>query len=76
MKKHHACPKCESTDIIGGVRPLDSNEGLARLADYRNPDALLLKGRQSTTLSAWVCAECGFVEFYADDPKVLKRTDD
>ena len=77
MKKGHRCPKCHSTDIIGDVRPLDRTDNrsyTAQLATYRNPDAMLFTGAQKTPMRAWVCAECGFVEFYAEDPKVLKIT--
>jgi predicted nucleic-acid-binding Zn-ribbon protein len=77
MKQSHRCPKCQSTDIIGDVRPLDRTDDgtyTAQLATYRNPGAMLFRGAQKTPLRAWVCAECGFVEFYAEDPKVLKVT--
>ena len=76
MKQHHPCPKCHSTDIITNVRPLDFRHGnaqrTAELATYREPGAFLFKGKQSTTMSVWVCAQCGFVEFYADDPQTLR----
>lgn len=76
MKKTNHCPKCRSADIIAGVQPLDLAHGnaahTAALATYRNPTALSFKGRQSTPMTAWVCAECGYVELYADDPHALK----
>jgi predicted nucleic-acid-binding Zn-ribbon protein len=78
MKQNHTCPKCRSTDVIGNVRPLDathSDQRTARLATYRNPNALLFKGQQWTSMTAWVCAQCGYVEFYADDPNALKVKD-
>ena len=75
MKRSHRCPKCQSQDIIVNVRPLDRGhanaEQTAQLATYRQPDAFLFKGKQATTMSAFVCAECGYVEFYADDPRAL-----
>ena len=78
MKNHHTCPKCRSSDIIENVRPLDlghhNAQNTMQLANYAHPDALLFKGKQSTTIWAWVCAECGFVEFYAENPKALKVT--
>ncbi len=42
------------------------------VATFRKPEAALFKGRQSCRLSACVCAGCGFVEFYADDPEELR----
>ena len=77
MKQSQRCPKCHSMDIIGDVRPLDRTDNrthAAQLATYRNPDALLFTGRQKTPMRAWVCADCGFVEFYSEDPKALKVT--
>ena len=42
------------------------------VATYRNPQALIFKGQMSSTVSAWVCAECGYLEFYADAPEKLR----
>lgn len=76
MKRSHRCPKCHSNDIIPDVQPLDlghaNSAHTAQLVTYRSPDAFLFKGRQSTSMKAWVCAECGLVEFYAEDPDVLR----
>ena len=75
MRQNNRCPKCQSSDIITNVRPLDETrnwERTIRLECYRNPERVLFKGAQSTTLTACVCAGCGYVEFYAEDPKALK----
>jgi predicted nucleic-acid-binding Zn-ribbon protein len=76
MKQGRCGPKCRSNDITANVRPLDLGHSnahhAAQLATYANPDASLFKGRQSTTIAAWVCAQCGYAEFYADDPRALK----
>ena len=42
------------------------------LGMYRKPQALIFKGQVRTTVSAWVCASCGFTELYADDPGSLR----
>ena len=42
------------------------------IATIRNPAAIIFKGQQETTVSAWVCAACGYVEFYADSPSTIK----
>ena len=41
-------------------------------ATFQNPNAFIFKGKQHTVVSAWVCAKCGFTEFYADNPGALK----
>ena len=81
MKHTNKCPKCGSSDVIADAKAIDRspnrNESSPRgpeltLATFRKPDAFLFAGQQVTTLSAWVCAACGFVELYADSPKALK----
>jgi predicted nucleic-acid-binding Zn-ribbon protein len=80
MKRTNQCPKCSSRDVIADAKALDRCEDLREseftVATYRNPEALLFKGRQSTTLSAWVCADCGYVEFYADSPRSINIATD
>lgn len=73
MKRSNKCPKCGSGDIIRSARPMDSADlSETVVATFRKPEAALFKGRQSCRLSACVCAGCGFVEFYADDPEELR----
>jgi predicted nucleic-acid-binding Zn-ribbon protein len=79
MKRTNKCPKCGSGEVIADVKaidrtrgPLGSSQPELTVATFRKPDAVLLKGQQETTLSAWVCGECGFAEFYADSPKALR----
>ena len=77
MKRSNKCPKCGSKDVIADAKAIDRDNHYEReftIAIFRKPDAILFKGQRETTLSAWVCAECGFVEFYADSPKTLKIT--
>ena len=42
------------------------------VATFREPKAWVFKGRAMTTVSAWVCGTCGFIELYADDPGSIK----
>lgn len=42
--------------------------GEMTVATYRRPHALVFKDTQETTVSAWVCADCGYLELYADQP--------
>lgn len=72
MKRTNKCPKCGSSDVIKDAIAIDSINRQLSVATYRKPEALLFKGQLATSLSAWVCADCGYVEFYADDPKGIK----
>ena len=74
MKRTNQCPKCGSRSVIADAKVPNP----AVLADtleivtYQNPEAYLFTGKQKTTLSAWVCADCGYVEFYADSPGTIR----
>lgn len=76
MKQHQKCPKCGSTDVISDAKAIDRGHSDFQremsVATFAKPEALLFKEKRQTTVSAWVCADCGFVEFYADSPKTLK----
>jgi predicted nucleic-acid-binding Zn-ribbon protein len=73
MKRTNKCPKCGSSDVITNAKAIDrADNGALSVSTFRKPDALLLKGQLTTTLSAWVCADCGYLELYADDPKRIK----
>jgi predicted nucleic-acid-binding Zn-ribbon protein len=80
MKHNLKCPKCGSSDIIADARALGSDSFNAlqdlSVATYRHPGALIFKGQQTSTLSAWVCGGCGFVELYADNPAALRSEDE
>jgi predicted nucleic-acid-binding Zn-ribbon protein len=72
MKKTRTCPKCGCTNIIGDARAVDRGDVNSvrdmEVATYRKPDALIFREKQVTTVSAWVCSDCGYVEYYADNP--------
>jgi predicted nucleic-acid-binding Zn-ribbon protein len=75
MKKSGKCPKCESTNILCDVKAIDFGDSNSQLdlslGVEGNPTARFFRQQHRSTLSAWVCGDCGFVEFYADDPRVL-----
>ncbi len=77
MKRSSTCPKCGGAEIIADAKVLDRNyqpyEDELTVAADRKPDALLFKGRRKSTLSAWICADSGFTEFYADEPGNLRN---
>lgn len=77
MKKTGLCPKCGSDDVIADAKSIDRGDHNSTyemsLVTYRKPDALIFKEKQVSTVSAWVCADCGYTEFYADRPRDIKR---
>lgn len=76
MKQSNKCPKCGSRDIIADAKAIDRGDSNFQaemsVATFRNPQAFLFKGQQTTSVSAWVCANCGFVELYADSPRDIR----
>lgn len=74
MKQTPICPKCNSNHIVK-ARPIDHGHGHATspllVVTYANPNAALLKGAKKSNLEAWVCKDCGFVEWYAEKPREL-----
>lgn len=75
MKASGKCPKCGSTDLIKnakGIDPVGLHFVELGLATYENPDALFFKGKAKTRLTAYVCADCGLTEFYAENPRTLR----
>jgi predicted nucleic-acid-binding Zn-ribbon protein len=73
MKTTGKCPKCGGTELIADAKALDGYyEAPISVAKLWKPDAMMFKGKQSTTMSAWVCSTCGYVELCADDPGKLK----
>jgi predicted nucleic-acid-binding Zn-ribbon protein len=75
MKSSGNCPKCNSRDIIADAKAVDRGHYNAgqdlSIQTFRYPDALIFKGDRSSTLSAWACRNCGYVEFYADSVAAL-----
>ena len=80
MKRTNKCPKCGSNDLVADAKAVDRGhynvETELSVVTFREPEALLFKGRSTTTLSAWICADCGYVELYADTPRSIKSPAD
>ncbi len=76
MRRTGKCPKCGATDIVADAKAIDRGHSNVQremsVATFRLPQAFIFKGKQETTVSAWVCAGCGYIEFYADQPATLK----
>ena len=70
-------PKVRSSDVIADAKAVDRGHSNSQhemsIATFRKPEALIFKEKQETTISAWVCAACGFVEFYADKPRGIVK---
>ncbi len=79
MKRTGQCPKCGGKEIIADAKPIDRGDNnwqhKLSLATFESPEALIFKGKRVATVSAWVCADCGYVEFYADSPESLLSPD-
>lgn len=77
MANNEVCIKCQSKNIIPGVRVVDEidTEGvgsgeLSVLVD-ENPSAWFFQGEHRGVLSARICGECGYTELYVSNPKEL-----
>ena len=72
MKK---CPECESERIIKDARAIDRTEDLVNIgfqvAVDENPDALIFKSAVYSETKAEICADCGYIQFYAVTPRTL-----
>ncbi|MCC7375121.1 MAG: hypothetical protein IT581_10750 [Verrucomicrobiales bacterium] len=69
------CAKCGSMKIIPRVPMQDqgqySDGQLKAHVGFLRPEAMLFKGRTYAKMSANICGECGYVELFAADPKLL-----
>ncbi len=76
MKRTNRCPKCGATEIIADAKAIDRGESNFQkeftVATFGRPEALIFKEKHTSTVSAWICAQCGYVELYADSPAALR----
>ena len=74
MPRVDKCGKCGSSAVaqramvVTEVRGVDASLNLRQDA---KPSALVFKNSARSEVHAFVCSACGYVEFYADDPKEL-----
>jgi len=74
MSRVDKCAKCGSSAVAQramAVDRTDAGELDLQLRVDAKPSAILLKKSTRSKLHAFVCGSCGYVEFYADDPKAL-----
>ena len=69
------CEKCGSDKIVPQAKVIDRGDYSAEyeltLAVDENPEAFMFKQRIYSGVTAKVCGNCGFIEFYADNPQSL-----
>jgi len=72
---NQSCAKCHSVKIIPDAMVIDradySVEDEFSVAVDEKPDALMFKQRIRSDVSATVCGDCGFTEFFAKEPQKL-----
>jgi predicted nucleic-acid-binding Zn-ribbon protein len=67
--KSGGCPKCGSNDVHSG-------EEVPVKAGLNNSNSIPIYGKywtRSASLDNYVCVNCGYVESYISDPKILRK---
>lgn len=74
--KNQTCMKCGSNNIIPRVPVIDRGSRYFPLSAMiiEKPDAMIFTHAHTFPISAWVCGECGYAEFYVEDAKGLKES--
>jgi predicted nucleic-acid-binding Zn-ribbon protein len=69
------CSKCGSQAVLPDVPVVTSVDNLSSVpvvaVAYSQPDAWLFKGPVTHRFLARVCGDCGFAEFYVENPQAL-----
>lgn len=65
------CPECNSEKIIKTAETINTDNSQMKIAVAAQPDALIMKKRSYSDVRAELCADCGYVRFYATDPQEL-----
>jgi hypothetical protein len=68
------CAVCGSAKMIPDVQVVDKNENINRelqVCVAKKPDALIFRGQVYESVRAWICGECGHVEFFVQNPQEL-----
>ena len=72
MKK---CPECDSEKIIEAAKVIDYGKQMAdygfKVAVDGDPNALIFKERVYSDVEAKICADCGYIRFFAISPRKL-----
>lgn len=76
MRKSDTCVKCGCATIVRQAMIVCGPTGQEQQVNLRvdaDPSAMVFKQAVRSGLQADICTECGYTEFYADDPKRLHR---
>ncbi len=65
------CPECNSEKIIKDAITSNSDGGKLSLAVDEQPNNLIIKNRKYSELTAQICGDCGFVQFFVKFPETL-----
>jgi predicted nucleic-acid-binding Zn-ribbon protein len=65
------CPKCHSGEIVPNAEAVDHNALSIRVYEKAG---VMLRGMRSFPVRAWVCTNCGYTEFYVDNPSGLAQS--
>lgn len=69
------CAKCGSEKLIHDAMAIDRGdynaEGEFSIGIDEKPAALIFKQRIRSNVAAVVCGDCGYIEFYAENPDNL-----
>ncbi len=75
LKSHGTCPNCGSDKIIPSVMIVDhdgdDHDTNLTVRIDRNPNAILMKGAEVSSLRAWICGNCGYSRLFASNPNAL-----
>ena len=78
MPRLEKCPKCESSRIAKKLVVFEdsgnynSSFNAASIGFFAKPDALILKKKVMSSFSAEACTQCGYLEFYVDNPNLFR----
>jgi ribosomal protein S27AE len=65
------CPRCDSRAILANADTTD--EETLSIQIYEKP-GVVLRGRRTFPIKAWVCTECGYTELYVTNPDALAQS--
>ncbi len=72
------CLKCGSSEMLPEVPVVASIDNVSVVPvtalAYNKPDAWVFKGPVPHRFLAHICGDCGFAEFYVENPKSLLAT--
>jgi predicted nucleic-acid-binding Zn-ribbon protein len=76
MLKVEQCAKCGSSSVIQRAMVVDKVSAAGAEENFTvrvdaDPSAMMFKKSTRSPVHAWICAQCGYIELYADNPGEL-----